>query len=353
MTRKGSENQRSGAGRILIKLLQVVLYIPIQVAFIPLAIVGLIVAIYKEMVVSKRLGVSFTAIKALQYRWFMHYFDARPDPISVAFTKRLPCESHFGLWATLGALIIAKKLFGLTTAFGRLDEPGKETLSSTPTRRVIMFDEIMERYVDDMEQIVILGAGFDLIALHFTKGRSAKVFELDQTGTLNVKVETLKGAGIENDWITYIPVDYSRESWADKLLEAGFDRTRKTLFLWQSVSLYLEPETVKTTLREVADLCTDGSVIAQDFYSEAFRSGETSRAVKRSVKVIERMGEYWRFGIDMSHDPEEATRSFLKECGLRMTKYFQFGKKLDLEPFYCIVEAEKLKDTEIAVDRTA
>ncbi|MCP4203395.1 MAG: class I SAM-dependent methyltransferase [bacterium] len=328
----------------MIKLFQVVLYIPIQVAFIPVAIVGLIDAIFKEMVVSARLGVSFTAIKALQYRWFMHYFGARPDPISVAFTKKLPCESHFGLWSTLGALIVAQRLFGLTTAFGRLDELGKETMSSTPTRRVVMFDEIMEHYVDDMEQIVILGAGFDLIALHFTKGKNTKVFELDQPGTLNVKVETLKRARIANDWITYIPVDYSRESWADKLLEAGFDRTRKTLFLWQSVSLFLEPDIVKKTLREMADLCADGSIIAQDFYSEAFISGKISRAVKRSVKVIERMGEYWRFGIDMSNDPEAATRSFLKECGLRMTKYFQFGKKLDMEPFYCIVEAERLED---------
>ena len=56
------------------------------------------------------------------------------------------------------------------------------------------------------------------------------------------------------------------------------------------------------------------------------------------------MGESWKFGIDMSNDPEAATRSFLEECGLRMTKYFQFGKKLDIEPFYCIVEADRLED---------
>jgi O-methyltransferase involved in polyketide biosynthesis len=106
--------------------------------------------------------------------------------------------------------------------------------------------------------------------------------------------------------------------------------------------LYLEPEIVKMTLTEMATLCTDGSVVAQDFYSETFRSCEMSRAIKRSVKVIEKMGEFWKFGIDMSNDPEAAARSFLENCGLRMTKYFQFGKKLGIEPFYCIVEAEKL-----------
>jgi methyltransferase (TIGR00027 family) len=344
MTRKSSENQQSGAVRFVIKFIQIVLYIPIQVAFIPLAIVGMIDGIYREIMVCKRLGVSFTAIKALQYRWFMHYFDARPDPFTVAFTKALPCESHFALWSTFGAFIVAQRLFGLTTIFGRLDEPGRETLTSTPTRRVVMFDEIMERYVDEMEQIVIPGSGFDLIAHHFTEGKSAKVFEVDQTATLNVKVEALERAGIANDWITYIPVDYSREFWADKLLEGGFDRTKKTLFIWQSVSLFLEPDLVRRTLREMVDLCADGSVIAQDFYSEAFISGKTSRAVKKTMKFIEKMGEYWKFGIDMSTDPEAATRLFLEDCGLRMTKYFQFGKKLNIEPFYCIVEAERLED---------
>jgi len=193
-----------------------------------------------------------------------------------------------------------------------------------------------------MEQIVLPGAGFDLIALHFTKGKKVKVFELDQVNTLNVKVETLKKANIKHDWITYIPVDYSNESWVDKLIGAGFDKTKKTLFLWQSVSFYLEADIVKETLRKMADLCVDGSIIAQDFYSKAFMLGEFSRSAKSFLSIIEKMGEPAKFGIDMSDDPKTAVESFLKECGLKMTEYIQFGEKLDIEPFYCIVEAEKL-----------
>ncbi len=44
----------------------------------------------------------------------------------------------------------------------------------------------------------------------------------------------------------------------------------------------------------------------------------------------------------MSNDPKAAVESFLKKWGLKMTEYIQFGEKLDIEPFYCIVEAEKL-----------
>ena len=178
--------------RAFIKLFQIILYIPIQIIFIPFAIIGLIDAIYKEMVNSKKLGVSYSAIKALQYRWIMHYFNTRPDALSVAFTKKFPCESHFGLWSTLGALIISQRLFGFTTRLGKLVEPGEETLDSTAGIRVLMFDRIMEKYVDEMAQIAILGAGFDLIALHLTKGKKVKVFELDQVKTMDVKVEILK-----------------------------------------------------------------------------------------------------------------------------------------------------------------
>ncbi len=322
-------------------IFQIILYIPIQIIFIPFAIIGLIIAIYKEMGKSKKLGVSFSAIKALQYRWFMHYFNTRLDPLSVAFIKKFPCESHFGMWSIMGALIISQQLFGFTTRLGKLVEPGEETLDSTAGIRVLMFDKKMEKYVDEMEQIVLPGAGFDLITLHFTKGKKVKVFELDQVNTLNVKVETLKKAGIKHDWITYIPVDYANESWVDKLLESGFDKTKKTLFLWQSVSLYLEADIVKETLRKMADLCVDGSIIAQDFYSKTFSSGEYSKTAKQFISIIERMGEPPKFGIDMSDDPKVAVESFLKDCGLKMTEYTLFGEKLDIEPFYCIVETEK------------
>ena len=327
---------------IFINMFQIILYILIQIFFIPFAIIGLIYGIYKGIYKSKKMGVSFSACRALQYKWFMHYFDIRPDPISVAFIKKFPCESHFGLLSTLGALIISQRLFGFTTRFGKVDEPGEETFLSFPGPRVLMFDRIMEKYVDEMEQIVIPGAGFDLIALQFTKGKEVKVFELDQVNSLNVKVETLKKAGIPHDWITYIPVDYVNESWVDRLLEAGFDKTKKTLFLWQSVSLYLEADVVKETVRNMADLCTDGSIIAQDFYSTAFMSGEISKLATRNMNLIAKMGEPWKFTIDMSNDPKVAVESFLKECGLKMTEYIQFGEKLDIEPFYCIVEAEKL-----------
>ena len=125
MTDKNTRKQPPEILRFLIKLFQILLYIPIQIVFIPFAVIGIIDGIYKGMGESKKLGISFTSCRALQYRWVMHYFNTRPDPLSVAFTKQFPCESHFGLWSTMGALVISQRLFGFTTKLGKVPEPGE------------------------------------------------------------------------------------------------------------------------------------------------------------------------------------------------------------------------------------
>lgn len=341
MTDKKNESTKTSSLKFLIEIIQVILFIPIQIAFIPFIIIGMVDAVHKEFSVSKKLGVSFTAIQSLQYRWVMHYFETRQDKLSVEFVKHFPCESHFGLLATYGALIVCQKLFGFKTKFSKLDEKGKEKIFSTAGRRVLMFDEIVEKYLDEVDQIVIPGAGFDFIAQRYTKGKNVKVFEIDQISTQKVKIETMDKANIDHHWITYVPVDYSKESWADKLIAAGFDKTKKSLFIWQSVSMYLEPDVAKESLIKMTDLCAAGSIVAQDLYSQAFISGENFSAAKKTSDMFEKMGESWKFGVDMSDSPKKSVELFLNECGLKMTEFYLFGEKLSTEPYYCIAEAVK------------
>ena len=70
--------------------------------------------------------------------------------------------------------------------------------------------------------------------------------------------------------------------------------------------------------------------------------GEYSKAANKLKGIIEKMGEPWKFGLDMSDEPKVSVESYLNEVGLRMTEYIQFGEKLGIEPCYCIVVAEKL-----------
>ena len=80
-------------------------FIITQIAIIPLVIIGGIIATYRQVFVSKKLGVSSTAISVISARWLMDVFDLRKNSISMghyfepmvfyhpSFEKRAKTES--------------------------------------------------------------------------------------------------------------------------------------------------------------------------------------------------------------------------------------------------------------------
>ena len=59
----------------MIKFLQFIVFLILQILFIPRAIIVFILAVYKEMRGSKKLGVSFTAGQTIQGRWDLYVTD--------------------------------------------------------------------------------------------------------------------------------------------------------------------------------------------------------------------------------------------------------------------------------------
>lgn len=315
------------------------IYLIIQIVFIPFSIVGLFYGLFKETHYSKKYGVSFSAGQALQYRWLMHMFDTRKDSNTYQFVKKFPCESEIGLLLVMGPFLIMSKLFGYKSTFNKLVPFGEETLDKIAGNRVLVFDEVVEKHIDSVEQIVLPGAGFDLIMNKYTEDKDLKVFELDQENTLNLKMQTLNNAEIPHKWIHYIPVDYSKELWEEKLLEAGFDPSKKTLFLWQSVSLYLDDEQVEHSIKAMRDLSCAGSIIVQDFYATAFLDGSISKIAIKNMNMIAKQGEPWKFSLNMSNGYETSTKEYLKSFNLEVSRLYGFGEKIDIDPSYCIVES--------------
>jgi len=66
------------------KVVAFVIYVVVQIAFIPLAVFGVVLTGYKQIAVSKRLGVFQTAIETVNGRWTMHLFGIRQDAATAA-----------------------------------------------------------------------------------------------------------------------------------------------------------------------------------------------------------------------------------------------------------------------------
>jgi len=137
------------------------------------------------------------------------------------------------------------------------------------------------RYMDDMlfealnqgvQQLVILGAGFDSRAYRFDGLKhGVKVFEVDHPATQKNKLKKLDrilGPGGIPGYITFVPVDFTRDSLASRLSECGYSEQLKTLFIWEGVTMYLDAPSVDSTLAFVASHSPPGSAIVFDYMCE-------------------------------------------------------------------------------------
>ena len=68
--------------------------------------------------------------------------------------------------------------------------------------------------------------------------------------------------------MTFVPIDFVRESLQEALVQAGFDPNRRTLFAWEGVMYYLTPDAVDRTLALVRRCAPAGSVLCFDYLAD-------------------------------------------------------------------------------------
>ena len=119
------------------------------------------------------------------------------------------------------------------------------------------------RFIDDLieksaasgaEQYVILGAGYDLRAHRLELPSSLKIFEVDQPEVQARKRSKLPKGLSNAENVTYVSVDFNRQSLTEQLLAAGFDQSKSTVFTLEGVSQYITKEAVTSTIKELAAL---------------------------------------------------------------------------------------------------
>ncbi|GAA1132130.1 class I SAM-dependent methyltransferase [Nocardioides aquiterrae] len=135
--------------------------------------------------------------------------------------------------------------------------------------RLRLFIAVRHRFAEDSlaaavargtRQVVVLGAGLDTFAYR-NPFDGTHVFEVDHPDTGAWKRERLAEAGIEvPDNVTYVAVDFERDSLAERLADAGFDAAQPAFFLWLGVVPYLTDEAVRGTLAVIASV-PDGEVV--------------------------------------------------------------------------------------------
>jgi methyltransferase (TIGR00027 family) len=117
------------------------------------------------------------------------------------------------------------------------------------------------RYAEDLlgqavqrgvTQYVLLGAGLDTFA-HRNPYPRLRVFEVDHPATQQWKRELLHASGLADPPnLTYVPVDFERQSLSAQLAAVGFDPASPSFFAWLGVVPYLTLDAFRATVRFIA-----------------------------------------------------------------------------------------------------
>jgi methyltransferase (TIGR00027 family) len=105
---------------------------------------------------------------------------------------------------------------------------------------------------EGVTQYVLLGAGLDTFA-HRNPYRELRVFEVDHPATQAWKRELLEKNELpEPERLSYVPVDFERQSLDAQLAAAGFDADAPAFFAWLGVVPYLTLEALRATVEFIA-----------------------------------------------------------------------------------------------------
>ncbi len=183
------------------------------------------------------------------------------------------------------------------------------------------------RFIDDclakaiqnrIEQLVILGAGFDTRALRFAAlKQKVNVFEVDHLCTQQHKLERLKCCWPDlGHYVTYIPINFEKNNFGEALLAHGYDRAMRTFYIWEGVSYYLSAKVVDDTLAFVAQNSSLGSEIVFDYFPTSVMQGTCRLPEARPLThILKQFGEGIHFGIS----PEKIT-DFMNKRGFEIVR---------------------------------
>ena len=183
------------------------------------------------------------------------------------------------------------------------DDIVRQARQTPSSRRMRLFISIRTRFAEDtlagayaqgVRQLVVLGAGLDTYAYRKDLPDGLRVFEVDHPATQAFKRERLAAAHIEMpSSLSYVPVDFERDTCGDRLSVAGFDPNARTFVTWLGVIPYLTEQAIWSTLHYICKL-PGGAEVVFDYSNPPDQLAPERRAQhdQRAARVAE-LGEEW------------------------------------------------------------
>jgi methyltransferase (TIGR00027 family) len=214
--------------------------------------------------------------------------------------------------------------------------------------RTRLLDETIVTQLPLMEQVLLLGAGFDSRPYRLPGMEAVRIFEVDHPSTQAAKRSMLRrGARELPVHVSFVPVVFGRDDPAQALAAAGFAPDAQTLVVWEGVTNYLEPRAVDATFRFLSSSVGTRSPVLFTYVHRGILDGSAAfEGAETTLRAVRRVGEPFTFGLDPVEVPAYlAARGFelvwdvpVSEAAARFEPP---GRRPPAPAYYHVVEARR------------
>lgn len=204
--------------------------------------------------------------------------------------------------------------------------------------RTKYIDEKLKEAMDNgIEQVVILGAGFDTRLYRIPDINRIRGFEVDLPIMQDKKKMIIKKClGELPNNVIYTPIDFNIQTLDEVLTIKELDFSKPIFFIWEGVTQYITKEAVSDTLKFISK-ASFGSEVVFTYALESVVDGTANMMGTEVLTTLFKIGEQtWRFGLNPSE-----INNFIKQYNLELVEdvgasYYQenylkpIGRKLDV-----------------------
>jgi len=188
--------------------------------------------------------------------------------------------------------------------------------SSAVARTRFIDDALAASFDRGIEQLVILGAGFDSRGYRLPGLSGLDIFEVDHPDTLAKKRALLKRSSCEiPSSLRFVGVDFRSDDLSAAMAAAGYSERVPTFILWEGVTNYLSESAVDATLRWCARAAPGSRVLFTYIHRAVLDDPLAFAGTENLFATLEAAAESWTFGIDPSE-----LELFLRRRGLELDR---------------------------------
>ena len=214
------------------------------------------------------------------------------------------------------------------------------------------YDDVVKECLqkNEIEVIVNLGAGMDCRAYYISGIENLHYYEIDHPSVIKKKKEKIKNIlGKLPEYVTYVGVDFDKQSIEDALEKVGYDLSSKALFIWESVSAYLTKEANDNIFKYVSKSISGSkfvfSYVTMDFMTGKNLNHKTMQILYKRIMINKELT------IQHGYEQDEI-ESYLSEFSLSTVEHIgakEFKERyiqpvnIDLD----VVEVERLVLAEV------